>query len=114
MQTLSRIRWVFTERQNGKSPYWTWARLHLDGNIDTQSDKFPSYGEAMHDAICRGGFQPRSESWSVTAASGISSYFNTEPSVQNGPQSIDTNPRTDQPPPRAQSPPGNPSKRKGR
>jgi hypothetical protein len=73
-----------------------------------------SYGEAMHDAISSGGFKPRSESWGVTSASGLSSYFNTETSAQNDSSVTDSNPHPDQPLPRAQSPPAGQPKRKGR
>jgi hypothetical protein len=73
---------------SGIRPFWTWTCFHPNGRVETKSAKFLSYGDVMQNAICKGEFKSRSESWGVTNATGTWSYFNIEPPMQNGSQVI--------------------------
>jgi hypothetical protein len=75
------IRWQFTEKDSGDDVSWTWRALHPDGSLRTSSGAFPSYGAAVHDAICH-GFMPSEHDWSVASGRSVINYhFSDNPSV---------------------------------
>lgn len=58
------VRWQFIEERERAETWWVWRIMLLDGTLETQSQRFKSYGAAVGDAI-RNGFRPSRHHWIV-------------------------------------------------
>ena len=58
------IRWQFVEGYEGNTTHWSWRAVRGDGTIESQSEQFSTYGQAVSEAI-KNGFQPRQQHWVV-------------------------------------------------
>jgi hypothetical protein len=58
------IRWQFVEGYEGNTTHWSWRTVRGDGTIESQSEQFSTYGQAVSEAI-KNGFQPRQQHWVV-------------------------------------------------
>ena len=67
------VRWHFVEEYLADATRWSWRVLEMDGTIERQSQSFPTYGEAVIEAI-RHGFQPRQDHWVVATRHAISHF----------------------------------------
>ena len=102
-RTVQHPAWTFVEHQDGSTPFWTWARLLLNGRAKTTSPRFANYGEVVFDAISN-GFKPSDESWAVVTSNGTT-YFNMGRFAQNGTSTPSKRLHLGQLPKRAQPPP---------
>ena len=58
------IRWQFVESYEENTTHWSWRTVRGDGTIESQSEQFSTYGQAVSEAIKK-GFQPRQQHWLV-------------------------------------------------
>jgi hypothetical protein len=74
------IRWQFIEERERDQTWWIWRIMLLDGTLETQSQRFNSYGAAVGDAI-RNGFKPTQHHWIVVTRHTATHYHPGEPHV---------------------------------
>src|SRR5688572_17428804 len=67
------IRWQFVEGYEGNATYWSWRTVKGDGSIESQSESFSTYGQAVSEAI-KNGFQPRLQHWVVATRHTITHF----------------------------------------
>jgi hypothetical protein len=66
-------RWQFVEGYEGNATHWSWRTVKGDGTIESQSQPFSTYGQAVSEAI-KNGFQPRLQHWVVATRHTITHF----------------------------------------
>jgi hypothetical protein len=74
------VRWQFIEERENAETCWTWRIMVMDGALQTQSQRFKTYGAAVGDAI-RNGFRPNRHYWTVVTRHTATHFRPGEPQV---------------------------------